>query len=409
PQGIFDKHYNQLLPILAEKMHQEKLQQEKLKAVKARLNFKEVSQHPESGTPSRRRDLKKGSDLNVSVACLEALNRGAIDPNHQGRESRSRKQRSSIEDDDLSQPWTCEETNPFTPRICYFELPKKSRMPSNVKTYDGSRDPEDHLKIFQATGKVEKRAMPTWCHMFNSILTESARVCFDDLPLESVDSYDDLKKEFLANYLQQKKCIKDPVEIHHIKQREGGSTEDFMQRFKVESRHVKGAPECMRIFGFMHGITNLKLIKRLHDNIPRSVDKMMRATTTFLRGEVAASNQAQKKMLPAWKQHEVGRKQNFDRRGDFQNLKRLHSQMSRRGFSGHSHGVEEELSEPWILFTDGSSCANGSGARPILTNPEGAEFTYALRFRFEATNSEAKYEGLIAGLRIAKEMGVKSL
>ncbi|GKD04759.1 hypothetical protein Tco_1179733 [Tanacetum coccineum] len=38
-----DKHYNQLLPILAEKMHQEKVQQEKLKAVKARLNFEVVS------------------------------------------------------------------------------------------------------------------------------------------------------------------------------------------------------------------------------------------------------------------------------------------------------------------------------------------------------------------------------
>ncbi|GJV80971.1 hypothetical protein Tco_1516841, partial [Tanacetum coccineum] len=54
-----DKHYNQLLPILAEKMHQEKVQQEKLKAVKARLNFEEVSQHSESGTPSRRRELRK--------------------------------------------------------------------------------------------------------------------------------------------------------------------------------------------------------------------------------------------------------------------------------------------------------------------------------------------------------------
>ncbi|GJW68621.1 hypothetical protein Tco_0123045 [Tanacetum coccineum] len=37
-----DKHYNQLLPILAEKMHQEKVQQKRLKAVKARLNFEEA-------------------------------------------------------------------------------------------------------------------------------------------------------------------------------------------------------------------------------------------------------------------------------------------------------------------------------------------------------------------------------
>ncbi|GKE64353.1 hypothetical protein Tco_1518514 [Tanacetum coccineum] len=54
-----DRNYHKLLPIIAEKVHQEKVQQEKLKAVKARLNFDEVSQHSESGTPSRRRDLRK--------------------------------------------------------------------------------------------------------------------------------------------------------------------------------------------------------------------------------------------------------------------------------------------------------------------------------------------------------------
>ncbi|GJZ54718.1 hypothetical protein Tco_0609911 [Tanacetum coccineum] len=38
-----DKNYHQLLPIIAENVHQEKAQQEKLKAVKSRLNFEEVS------------------------------------------------------------------------------------------------------------------------------------------------------------------------------------------------------------------------------------------------------------------------------------------------------------------------------------------------------------------------------
>ncbi|GJX37241.1 reverse transcriptase domain-containing protein [Tanacetum coccineum] len=71
--------------------------------------------------------------------------------------------------------------------------------------------------------------------------------------------------------------------------------------------------------------------------------------------------------------------------------------------------VEEELPEPWILFTDGSSCTDGSGAGLILTNPEGMEFTYALRFRFEATNNEAKYEASIVRLRIAKQIGVRTL
>ncbi|GKA49700.1 reverse transcriptase domain-containing protein [Tanacetum coccineum] len=69
--------------------------------------------------------------------------------------------------------------------------------------------------------------------------------------------------------------------------------------------------------------------------------------------------------------------------------------------------MEEELLDPWILSTDGSSSTDGSGARLILTNPEGTKFTYALRFRFDATNNEAD-EALISGLRIAEQMGVKN-
>ncbi|GJR02689.1 reverse transcriptase domain-containing protein [Tanacetum coccineum] len=70
---------------------------------------------------------------------------------------------------------------------------------------------------------------------------------------------------------------------------------------------------------------------------------------------------------------------------------------------------EGKLHDPWILFTDGSSCVDGSGAGLILTNPEGMEFTYALRFEFTATNNEAEYEALLAGLRIAARMGVRNL
>ncbi|GKD67976.1 hypothetical protein Tco_1322066 [Tanacetum coccineum] len=65
----------------------------------------------------------------------------------------------------------------------------------------------------------------------------------------------------------------------------------------------------------MHGITNPELIKRLHDKIPKSVDEMMRITTSFLRGEVAAGNQERKKSLPPWKQQEDRHKQNFKKEG----------------------------------------------------------------------------------------------
>nr|GEW66306.1 reverse transcriptase domain-containing protein [Tanacetum cinerariifolium] len=53
--------------------------------------------------------------------------------------------------------------------------------------------------------------------------------------------------------------------------------------------------------------------------------------------------------------------------------------------------------------------ATTSLTRLILTNPDGVEFTYALRFQFAASNNEAEYEALIAGLRIATKIGVKNI
>ncbi|GKA49398.1 reverse transcriptase domain-containing protein [Tanacetum coccineum] len=70
---------------------------------------------------------------------------------------------------------------------------------------------------------------------------------------------------------------------------------------------------------------------------------------------------------------------------------------------------EPESKNAWKLFTDGASSSDGSGEGLMLVDLEGKEYTYALRFEFETTNNEAKYEALLARLRIAKEMKIQEL
>nr|GEU42363.1 reverse transcriptase domain-containing protein [Tanacetum cinerariifolium] len=325
----YDKNYHQILPIIAKKLYQEKAHQEKLKAVKARLNFEEVSR---SGRPEPRRNCSKSpreKDLKKRTV-FKGLEKGVfyrlgdkeknVSVHSRGTERKSyysiRRDTESCYQSSLSKETeiasekhrhkreysrrtkaVSEKTNLFTPRIRYFDFPK-ARMASHIKTYDGSEDPEHHLKVFQAAATTERWAMPTWCHIFNSTLTRNATVWFDDLPKESIDSYDDLRKAFLENYLQQKKCIKDPVEIHNIKQRDKESTEEFMRRYKLECRDVKGDPECMKISGFMHEITNPELIKRLHDKIPMSKDEMMSEAgqkQNFKRGNFRSEQRTERK------------------------------------------------------------------------------------------------------------------
>nr|GEW17668.1 hypothetical protein [Tanacetum cinerariifolium] len=152
-----------------------------------------------SAHPHRRKNNTKRRDRSPSS------NMSRSRPN-EGKYQNSKRYKPT--EDDLTKPWTCEEVNPFTPQIRNFESSRKTRMPNNIKTYNGTGDPEDH----------------------------------------------DMKAAFLSYFMQQKKYVKDPVEIHNIKQRDGETLEDFMERFKVETGRMKGAPEYMRISSFMHGI-----------------------------------------------------------------------------------------------------------------------------------------------------------
>nr|GEV79201.1 reverse transcriptase domain-containing protein [Tanacetum cinerariifolium] len=61
------------------------------------------------------------------------------------------------------------------------------------------------------------------------------------------------------------------------------------------------------------------------------------------------------------------------------------------------------------LYTEGSSSSDGSEAGLMLISIEGKEYTYGICFEFKMTYNEAEYKALLARLRIAQEMEIKSL
>ncbi|XP_059627328.1 uncharacterized protein LOC132270143 [Cornus florida] len=71
--------------------------------------------------------------------------------------------------------------------------------------------------------------------------------------------------------------------------------------------------------------------------------------------------------------------------------------------------VEDYSYSWWKLFVDGSSNQMGAGIGIQLQTPEGTTLSQAIRLEFNATNNEAEYEALIAGLKLAKELKIKNL
>ena len=61
------------------------------------------------------------------------------------------------------------------------------------------------------------------------------------------------------------------------------------------------------------------------------------------------------------------------------------------------------------MYVDGASNHNSVGAGVLLISPEGVLHEQAIRLEFSASNNEAEYEALLAGLHEALELGVSDL
>ncbi|GKC83859.1 reverse transcriptase domain-containing protein [Tanacetum coccineum] len=129
-------------------------------------------------------------------------------------------------------------------------------------------DPEDHIGRFVGIGNQGEWPMPVWCRMFQQTLDGKARAWFDKLSPGSIDNWGSLKEKFLNKFGMLKACDKDPTEISKIVSRANKTLPHFK-----ESSHK--CPE---------------LAKRFSDNVPKTVDEMLKRVDDYLRSEEAFRN-----------------------------------------------------------------------------------------------------------------------
>ncbi|XP_027927512.1 uncharacterized protein LOC114184399 [Vigna unguiculata] len=78
-------------------------------------------------------------------------------------------------------------------------------------------------------------------------------------------------------------------------------------------------------------------------------------------------------------------------------------------FAVELHGSISPSEQIWVLFVDGSSDKRNAGAGIVIEGPSSFTVDHSLQFKFRATNNQAKFEALIAGLRLAKDLGARRL
>nr|GEX49163.1 hypothetical protein [Tanacetum cinerariifolium] len=304
----YDKNYQQVLPIIAKKVHQEKVQQEKLKAAKSHLNFEEVSKHSESGTPSTRRNLWKrlGSRRVRNVFESPEPRRGwpeslrkkdlerktlfkRLEKGVFHRLGDKGKSMSTYSNDSRCQSYH----NSRKDTKGYYQSSRSRGTEPALEKYHNKRASSHRTK---ALSKKEGSAGGHWklrlkskgqalrmtiypSHGYARKLTHSL-LAFVILISQKGPECQVMSKHMTKariqkttsrSFRQQQKW-----DVGQCQHGATCSTPHFMDPQRGTRNH-----ENLRIHAWNH---KPELIKRLHDKILKSVDEMMRITSSFLRG-----------------------------------------------------------------------------------------------------------------------------
>ncbi|GKB78111.1 reverse transcriptase domain-containing protein, partial [Tanacetum coccineum] len=95
----------------------------------------------------------------------------------------------------------------FTKRIRDYDMPDDIKVSTNLRVYDGTTDPDDHLTVFMGTMDVHKLPEPAWCRFFHIKLCGAARFWYDNLASGSIDGFHQLRDKFRANFLFSRETL----------------------------------------------------------------------------------------------------------------------------------------------------------------------------------------------------------
>ena len=143
--------------------------------------------------------------------------------------------------------------SPFTAPVNSFPLPSKFCM-LQIDSYDGVRDPLDHLKTFKTLMHLQGVANAIMCRAFPTTLKGAARIWFSRLTPNSISTFKELSAQFTAHFIGGHRYKKTTACLMSIKQREDEMIRSYISRFNKEALLIDEADDKILVAAFTNGL-----------------------------------------------------------------------------------------------------------------------------------------------------------
>ena len=174
-----------------------------------------------------------------------------------------------------------------------FPLPHKFRM-SHIDSYDGVKDPLDHLETFKTLMHFQGVADEIMCRAFPTTLKGAARIWFSRLTPNSVSTFKELSAQFTAHFIGGHRYKKSTACLMSIKQQEDETLRSYISRFNKEALSIDEANDKILVAAFTNGLQKGKFLFSLYKNDPKTMSEVLYRATKYMNAENALSAREEK-------------------------------------------------------------------------------------------------------------------
>ncbi|GFY98634.1 hypothetical protein Acr_13g0000350 [Actinidia rufa] len=177
---------------------------------------------------------------------------------------------------------------PFTGRILRARISSKFKLPTQLGIYEGKTDPMDHLDSYKSLMSLQGCSDEVMCKAFSTTLKGLARSWFRKLSPGTIDSFGDLSRLFVTNFMSYRNRQKNASHLFTVHQKETESLKDFVKRFNQAILEVEDPSDKVIIMVMMEGLRPGPLFDSLSKNVPETLSALQSKADKYIAAEELA-------------------------------------------------------------------------------------------------------------------------
>ena len=176
--------------------------------------------------------------------------------------------------------------SPFTISVNSFPLPQKFRM-LQIESYDEVNDPLNHLETFKTLMHLQGVPDEIICRAFPTTLKGPARIWFNRLTLNSINTFKELGAQFTSHFIGGHTYKRSTACLMSIKQREDKTLRSYITRFNKEALSIDEADDKILVAAFTNGLRKGMFLFSLYKNDPKTMSEVLYRATKYMNAKDA--------------------------------------------------------------------------------------------------------------------------